>query len=376
MIERKITLGIKEKFGSGKAIILLGARQTGKTTLFRNLFQNINQQDILWLNGDDADVQAMFQHPSSTQLKAVIGNKKFIVIDEAQRIQDIGIKLKLITDQIKGVQVLATGSSAFELANKINEPLTGRKWEYQLFPLSFSEMVAHHGLMEEKRLLQHRMLFGYYPEIVTNPGNEKELLRNLSDSFLYKDILMWERINKPEKLIRLLKALAFQIGNQVSINELSKMVELDNKSVEKYLILLEQVFVIFHLGSFSRNLRNELKHSRKYYFYDNGIRNALIANFQPLENRIDIGALWENFMVSERIKHIQYTRLWANRYFWRTHAQQEIDYIEETDGHLFAYEFKWSPKAKLKFPKSFKDAYPDSTYELIHSENFEGFLGV
>jgi len=300
MIKRISSDLIKRKIKSGKAIIILGARQTGKTTILHQLFEETS--DTLWLSGDDPDVHSVFEKATSTRFKAMFSGKKTIVIDEAQRIPDIGIKLKLITDHIKGVQLVATGSSSFELANKVNEPLTGRKWEFHLYPLSFSEMVNHHGFLEEKRLLSHRLVYGYYPEVVTKAGNEKEVLKQLSDSYLYKDLLMWERIQKPEKLVRLLKALSFQVGNQVSYNELGKLTDLDNKTIEKYINLLEQVYIIFRIESFSRNLRSELKSSRKIYFYDNGIRNALIANFNPPELRQDIGALWENFLMSERMK--------------------------------------------------------------------------
>ncbi|WP_310589330.1 ATP-binding protein [Dyadobacter sp. CY327] len=363
---------IESKLHDGKAIILLGARQVGKTTLLNKLFSN--KEDTLWLNGDETDVQALFENATSSRLKSIFGDKKNIVIDEAQRISDIGLRLKLITDNIKGVQLVATGSSAFELANKVNEPLTGRKWEYKMFPISFGEMVNHHGLLEEKRLLPQRLVYGYYPDIVNHPGSEKETLKQLTDSYLYKDILMWENIQKPEKLMRLLQALAFQVGSQVSFNELGQICGLDNKTVEKYINLLEQVFVIFRLGTFNRNLRNELKNSRKIYFYDNGIRNALIANFTQPELRTDIGALWENFIISERMKFINYQGIWANTYYWRTKDQTEIDYLEESDGKLNAYEFKWNSKAKSHFSKVFSNAYPDSTFKVIHKDNFDEFL--
>jgi predicted AAA+ superfamily ATPase len=277
MIKRILSQNIQDVLYKNKAVILLGARQTGKTTLLKHLLEN--KDNTLWLNGDEADVINLFANATSTSLRAAIGNYTTVLIDEAQRIENVGIKLKLITDQIPNVQLIATGSSAFELSNRINEPLTGRKWEFQLFPLSFAEMVQHHGLLEEKRLLRHRLLYGYYPEVVVNQGNEQSFLRLLSDSYLYKDILQWEGIQKPDRLVILLKALAFQIGSQVSYNELSQICGLDAKTVEKYLLLLEKTFVIFRLGSFARNLRNELKFSKKIFFYDNGIRNALISNF-------------------------------------------------------------------------------------------------
>ena len=291
----------------------MGARQVGKTTLIKDLFRDSDK--TLWLNGDEIDVQALFENVSSTQLKHIFGNKKYVIIDEAQRIKDIGVKLKLITDQLPEIQLIATGSSSFELANLVNEPLTGRKWEYKMYPISFAEMVNHHGLLDEKRLISHRLVYGYYPDVVNNPGSEKEILKQLSDSYLYKDILMWEQIKKPEKLLKLLQALAFQVGSQVAYSELGQICGLDSKTIEKYIILLEQCFVIFRLGSFNRNLRNELKNSKKIYFYDNGIRNALIADFSLAEMRQDIGALWENFVISERRKKLEYNSIWKNSWF-------------------------------------------------------------
>jgi len=372
MIKRFLSQNIQNVLNTKKAIILLGARQTGKTTLLRQLFEN--KSDILWLNGDDADVYSLFAHATSTSLRATIGNNTTVIIDEAQRIENIGLKLKLITDQISGVQLIATGSSAFELSNRVNEPLTGRKWEFQLFPLSFGEMVQHHGLLEEKRLLRHRLLYGYYPEIVVNQGKEKKILRQLSDSYLYKDILQWEGIQKPDRLLTLLKALAFQIGSQVSYNELAQTCGLDSKTVEKYILLLEKAFVIFRLGSFARNLRNELKFSRKIYFYDNGIRNSLISNFNQIEMRDDRGALWENFLVAERIKKLHYNEIWANSYFWRTKDQKEIDYIEEQDGAISAFEFKWNLNKQPKINAAFRATYNVETMQVISPDNVESFL--
>jgi uncharacterized protein len=372
MIKRSLLDTIKRQIGCGKALILLGARQVGKTTLLKELVKN--RDDVYWLNGDELDVQEMFEHISADRLKSIFGNNKIVIIDEAQRIKNIGLRLKLITDQIKEIQLIATGSSSFELANNVNEPLTGRKWEYKMFPISFKEMVEENGLLTEKRLLPQRLIYGYYPDIVTNAGNEKNILKQLTDSYLYKDILAWEDIKKSDKLLKLLQALAFQVGNQVSYNELGKLCSLDSKTVEKYILLLEQCFVIFRLNSFSRNLRNELKSSKKIYFYDNGIRNALIANFSLLELRQDIGQLWENFVIAERIKKIHYDNIWCNRYFWRTKEQKEIDYIEERDGRLNSYETKWSENAKVKQPKLFLSSYPNSTFSIINKENIEDFL--
>jgi len=371
MITRIIDKKVEKHFYNGKAIIIMGPRQVGKTTLLENITKN--KTNVLWLYADEQDVQALFDNPSSTKLKKGFGSAKIVIIDEAQRIKDIGIKLKLITDQIKDVQLLVTGSSAFELANKINEPLTGRKWEYKLFPISFEEMANHHGILTEKRLLNHRLVYGYYPEVVKSQGSEKETLSQLSDSYLYKDLLSWNQIKKSDKLIKLLQALAYQLGNQVSYNELSNLVGLDKETVESYIQLLEQAYIVFRLGTYRKNLRTELKRSRKIYFYDNGIRNALIANFQQVELRQDMGALWENFMVSERMKYNAYHENWVNRYFWRTMAQQEVDYIEEQDGNLYAYEFKWSTHKKGKITKAFTNAYPEAITTIITPENFENF---
>lgn len=373
MIDRTIHKDLTKKIGQGKAIIVIGSRQVGKTTLIINLVKNFS--DVLWLNADNQDVRTLFGATSSSQLAKEFGGAKTIVIDEAQRIKDVGVKLKLITDELPHLQLIVTGSSAFELANEINEPLTGRKWEYQLFPLSFNEMVLHHGLIEEKRLLTHRLVFGYYPDVaLAAEGNEKDILQQLSDSYLYKDLLTWNKINKSDKLIKLLQALAFQVGNQVSYSELGRTVGLDNETIESYLQLLEKAFIIFRIGSFSRNLRTELKKSRKIYFYDNGIRNALIANFQQASLRQDIEALWENFLMSERYKHISYQKIWANRYFWRTKAQQEIDYLEESDGLLSAYEFKWNTKSKARITKTFTNAYPNAAIKIITPNNFTDFI--
>lgn len=371
MIQRILHHQLKERFHSGKAIILMGSRQVGKTTLLKNIFEN--PEEVLWLNGDELDVLELFENASAIRLKQFFGNKKIVVIDEAQRIPNIGLKLKLITDTLPEIQLFSTGSSSFELANHVNEPLTGRKWEYKMFPISFAEMVNHHGLLDERRSLNHRLVYGSYPDVITHLGNEKEILKQLTDSFLYKDILMLEQIKKPEKIVKLLQALAFQVGSLVSYSEIGQMIGLDSKTVEKYILILEQSYVIFRLGSFSRNLRNELKNSKKIYFYDNGVRNALIANFEIAETRSDIGKLWENYLVSERIKKISYDNIWANYWFWRTKEQKEIDFIEESDGKITAYEFKWNPDTKIKAPNNFIENY-QSDFKVITPKNYEEFL--
>ena len=373
MIQREIEKTIRHRLFKGKAIVVMGARQVGKTTLLNQLLDG-EAQNTMWLTGDDQDVRDLFENISANRLKAQVGQRKILVIDEAQRITDIGVKLKLITDQIPEIQLVATGSSSFELANRINEPLTGRKWEYKLFPLSFSELVAHSSLLEEKRMIPHRLVFGTYPEVVTHPGDEIAILRQLSESYLYKDLLQFDRIHKPDRLVKLLKALAFQVGSEVSYNELAQLCDLDSKTVDNYITLLEQAYIIFRLGSFSRNLRNELKSSRKIYFYDNGIRNALIGNFAEIENRTDVGALFENYAISERMKRKEYQEDYANSYFWRTTTRQEVDYIEEKDGWLNAFELKWNPKRKVSLPNSFNNAYPDAQFTVINKDNIEDLL--
>ena len=373
MISRIIESNISPLLGGKKAIIIMGARQVGKSTLLQQLLSH--RDDVVWMNGDDLDVQDLFANLTSTRLRAILGDKKFIVVDEAQRIADIGLRLKLITDQIPDVQVIATGSSSFELATKVNEPLTGRKREFKMFPLTFSEMVRHTQFLDEVRMIPHRMVYGYYPEVVSNPGDERAVLKELSDSYLYKDILSLDSINKPDKLVRLLKALALQIGSQVSYNELGTLIGLDSKTVERYVDILEKSFIVFRLGTFSRNQRNELKTTRKIFFWDLGIRNAVIGNLAQVESRTDVGELWENFVIAERLKQNIYAGSFAQSYFWRTRQQHEIDYVEEVDGQLHAFEFKWNErKAHCKCPDSFSTTYPDATFQVITPNNIEEFL--
>ncbi|MDR1185657.1 MAG: ATP-binding protein [Coriobacteriales bacterium] len=372
VIERAISKQLERRLSDNKALVIMGPRQVGKTTALRALIKG--RDDVLWLNGDEPDIRMLFEQATSTSLRALIGKAAVMVIDEAQRIIDIGVKLKLITDNITEVKLLATGSSSFELANKINESLAGRKWEYMLYPLSFAELVNHHGMLEERRLLPHRLVYGSYPEVVTSPGDEQELLRELSGSILYKDILTHEGIKNPEKLERLLQALAYQVGGLVSYSELGQTSGLSNKTVERYIDILEKAYIIFRLGSYSKNLRNELKKSRKIYFVDNGIRNALIADYRALEIRSDIGALWENYLMTERRKLCAYNAVQTISRFWRTAQKQEIDLIEVQSGQVNAFEFKWNPKAKVTGIKTFKTSYPESTFNVINRENYEDFL--
>jgi uncharacterized protein len=372
MIKRKLEASIKEDLKLKKAIILLGARQVGKTTLLKKLISSF--QNVKIINGDEPDSTEQLSNLTSTRIKTLLGNTKTLVIDEAQLIPEIGLSLKRITDYLKDIQLFVSGSSSIELANTINEPLTGRKLEYQLFPISFQEMVNHTSLTEEKRLLPHRLVFGYYPEIVTSPGHEIKLIKNLAGSYLYKDILSFGTIQKPVLLEKLLKALALQIGSEVSYNEISQTIGADKETVERYINLLEKAFIIFQLNALSRNARNEIKKGKKIYFYDNGIRNALTGNFQQFELRTDKGALWENFIVSERIKFLSYNQFYGNYFFWRTFKQQEIDFIEEQDGKFSAFEFKLNPKKQGRFSKTFTDAYPVTEMKTISPDNIEEFL--
>ena len=373
MIERMSAGKIRAAANSRKIVILLGARQVGKTTLLKSLFDS---DSILWLNGDELDVQNLFETLSAQRFKVYLGTKKIVVIDEAQRISNIGLRLKVLADSLPDLQIFATGSSSFDFANNVNEPLTGSKRELHLFPLSFEELVNHSDLLTEKRMIPHRLVFGSYPEVVTSQGNEIEVLKELSQSYLYKDILTFEKIRRSDRLVKLLQALAWQIGSQVSYNELAQTCSMDAKTVEHYINILEQAFIVFRLGTFSRNLRNELKNSRKVYFYDNGIRNAIIANFSPIENRNDAGALWENYVISERIKKLSYDGNFTNSWFWRTKEQQEVDYIEEKDGNFCAYDFKWSDISakKARLPLTFSRSYPEASFSVISPQNVEDFL--
>lgn len=372
MVFRFLEKELKGKLHKGKAIVLLGGRQVGKTTMLQNITEGRN--DTLWLNADEPDIKALLEAATSTRLKSYFGKKKIIIIDEAQQITGIGKKLKLITDSMKEVQVIATGSSAFEIKNKTNEPLTGRKWEYHLFPLSFSEMVAHHGLIEEKRMVPHRMVYGYYPEVVVHSGEEKERLKLLSDSFLYKDILMYQGLQKPEKLLHLLKLLASSVGSEVNYNQLGKQLQLNNETVEKYIQLLEQCYIIFRLPAYATNLTKELKKGRKVYFTDNGIINSLTGNFSVIETRNDKGALWENYVISEMYKINTYYKHYGEFYFWRSHDQQEVDLVIRKDNMLKAFEIKWSSNKKPRLNKTFSSNYPKHSFQFINHENVEDFM--
>ena len=374
MIHRSIEDNIRKALDGKKAVTIMGARQVGKSTLTEALFSG--EENVLFLDGDEADVCAILKDATSTRLRAIFGKATTVVIDEAQKIDDIGNVLKLVTDKMKDIRLVATGSSAFELAEEVNESLSGRKREFKLFPLSFKELVDDSSLLEQTRLLPQRLLYGNYPEVVTSPGEERIVLKELMDSYLYKDVLNIKGIAKQDKLESLLRALAFQIGSQVSYNEIANLIRIDSKTVEKYIDILEKCYIIFRLPSFARNLRNELKFDKKIYFWDMGIRNAIIGNFAPIELRDhrEVGHMWENWLVAERMKKLEYDRSFASRYFWRTTAKKEIDLIEEEDGKITAYEFKWNPEENVSCPKSFAVAYPGATFKTLTPSNVFEFL--
>jgi hypothetical protein len=370
MVNRIIETNIESKLFGGKAIIIVGPRQVGKTTLIKKI---IGTREYLFLDADDPTVRNLLNNPNTEQLKSIIGKNKIVFIDEAQRIENIGITLKIITDQFKEVQLLVSGSSAFDLGSKINEPLTGRKWEYQLFPFSWKELEDNIGFVKAEQQLELRLIYGMYPDVVNNTGHETEVLKQLADSYLYKDILSFSNIRKPEILEKLLQALALQMGHEVSFNELSQLLGIDKNTVSNYIDILQKAYVIFKLKSFSKNLRNEIKTNQKIYFFDNGIRNMILGNFNQLSLRQDTGALWENFLLSERFKKLSYENSLAKPYFWRTVQQQEIDYVEELAGKITGYEIKWNAKAKVKANKIFRETY-NATIEVINRENFRIFL--
>lgn len=373
MIRRFIENSIKKALFKGKAVLITGPRQVGKTTLMQDLIKTIDGK-ALWLDCDEPDIRLLLEDATSSKLRGIIGDHKVVLIDEAQRIKNIGITLKLLVDKLKDVQVIATGSSALELANKMSEPLTGRKIEFQLFPIATAELVQHSSALEETRLLEQRLIYGHYPEIINYPTEATTALLELSNNYLYKDLLALEGIRKPALLEKILTALALQLGNEVSFNELGQLIGADQKTVEHYIHLLEKCFVIFQLGAFSRNLRNEIKKSRKIYFVDNGIRNAIIKNFNPPGIRQDMGGLWENFLMSERRKFNAYHQRAVNAYFWRTHNRQELDYIEDSGGKLNAFEFKWNEIKKVRIPISFKANYPSATFNVINRSNYLNFV--
>lgn len=371
MIQRHIQKDVEDALFKGKIVVVYGARQVGKTTLVKKILEK--HEASLYLNCDEPDIREALSGKTSTELKSFIGSKRLVVIDEAQRVKNIGVTLKLIVDTFPDVQVVATGSSSFELSGKIAEPLTGRKIEFYLYPFSVAELSQTYSTVEMQRLLEERLLFGMYPGVIFAGPDREERVRELATSYSYKDVLAYQDIRNPELLEKLLQALALQVGNEVSYNELAQVVGANKATIESYVRILEQAYIIFRVGPFSRNIRNELKKKRKIYFYDLGLRNALINNFNPISLRQDVGALWENFLMSERKKRNSNCGVSANVYFWRISTGKEIDYIEDSGGFLQGYEFKWK-KTSFTKPKEFLSAYPGSTLTLVNNENYLDFL--
>lgn len=370
MYPRILEKTIREQIGRKRGVILMGARQVGKTTLIKKILEG---KDYLFLDGDDPTVRSLFSSPNTEQIRSIVGDHKLLFIDEAQRIPDIGLTLKIISDRFPGIQWIASGSSSFDLGNQLNEPLTGRKWEYELFPVAWEEFEEKEGYLRAEQQLEERLLYGMYPDVLNHRGAEREVLKELVSSYLYRDILTFSEIRKTEILDDLVLALALQTGNEVNYNELSQTVGVNKITVQKYIDLLEKSYIIFRLRSFSRNLRNEIKRNRKIYFYDNGIRNMIIGNFAPLRMRTDTGALWENFLISERMKQNHYKNTFARMYFWRTRQQQEVDLVEEKEGKIFGFEFKWKAGSTGRISKTFTNAYHAET-RVIDRSNFREFV--
>ncbi|MCF0194722.1 MAG: ATP-binding protein [Bacteroidaceae bacterium] len=369
-IGRTLKKRITDSMFKGKAIILVGARQVGKSTLFGEIVGESGQSALV-LNGDEPEVREVLANVNTAELRMLIGDHRIVLIDEAQRVRGIGLTLKRITDNYPDVQLLVTGSSSLDLHNSLDEPLTGRKLEYNLFPISTAELLATEGLMAVKQTLANRLIYGSYPEVLTTKGDVREVLMNLAGSYLYKDLLQDENIRKPVLLEKILVALALQIGSEVSYNELAQTIGSDSKTVEKYIDLLERCFVVFRLNALNRNVRTELKKGKKIFFYDNGIRNAVLQNFAPLDLRSDKGALWENFVISERMKRNHYARTYARMYFWRTTDQQEIDYVEECDGRFSLFEMKANPrKSSTSFPSLFLRSYDIASTIVVTPDNY------
>ena len=373
MIKRFITSRVLNNLHKGKAILIMGARQSGKTTLLKGLFPA--QQDVLYLNCDDLEDRNLLAAEKISSMKKFAGKSKYILIDEAQRVQNIGLKLKLLVDNFPEVQIIATGSSSFELSNQIMEPLTGRKYEFYLYPFAYQELADNFGAYRERKELANRLIYGSYPDIVNHPSAAATLLNHLVGSYLYKDIFTFQELRKPELLDRLLNALALQIGSEVSYNELAQLISTDQKTIQKYIQLLEQAYIIFRLPNYSTNQRNEIKRSRKIYFWDNGVRNCLITDFRDIAVRDDIGKLWENYIVSERMKLLSNAGILRKSYFWRNIHKSEIDYLEVYEDKITAYEIKWNPRRNFK-ATAFTSLYPQAGLFLINPENYSEFLYV
>lgn len=368
MIPRTIERDIRSHLFQGKAVVIIGPRQSGKTTLMKTLYKE-HSEIADYYNCDESEVRRLFSQQNRTILKSLVGKSKLIFLDEAQRVENIGLTIKIIVDEMPDVQVVASGSSAFELSDKLNEPLTGRKWEYHLHPCSFQELSEHANLAAEISNLQLRLVFGAYPEVVVKQGRETETLTNLGSSYLYKDIFAVQGIRKPELVEHLLQALALQLCSEVSYNELAQLLGSDPATIAKYIQILERAFIIFRLPNYSTNQRNEIKRSRKIYFWDNGIRNTLISDYRSVELRDDIGKLWENYVVSELAKRRDNHKILGRGYFWRSKSASEVDYLELHNAQISAYEIKWNSR-KTTASRAFLNSYPDARFDFINPDNY------
>lgn len=374
-INRTITeIVIKTLKTTNKGVIIYGARQVGKTTLVNEIIKKLNLKTLV-VNGDQSVYIDVLSSRNLNKLKSLVEGYQLLFVDEAQRIPEIGINLKIILDNIPNLKVLVTGSSSLDLASKISEPLTGRVYRYYLYPISFLELSKIYNKFELDNQLEERLIYGSYPEIFSIIGvnQKREYLQNVSHGYLYKDLIEFGSIKNSLKIRNLLKLLAFQIGSLISLTELGTQLEMSKDTVSRYIDLLEKSHIIFRLSGLSRNLRKEISKMDKIYFYDLGIRNILIDNLKPIKDRNDLGQLWENFLIVERIKKINYQQIYSSQYFWRTHHRSEIDYIEERNGKLYGYEFKLKHK-KEKPPILWKNAYPNSIYKIITRENYLDFI--
>lgn len=371
-IPRAVEALFSKKVQAQKVLVLYGPRRVGKTQLITRYLQDKKEADFLLLNGEDQTVQQVLLERKEENYRQLLGDKRLLVIDEAQQIPEIGKKLKLMVDQIEGIQVIATGSSVFDLDNQLGEPLVGRKYTIRLYPLSIMELSQQENLVQTTSRLEERLIFGGYPELqhLPNRQDKVEYLNEMVQSYLLRDILEFEGIRKADKLLDLLRLIAFQLGKPVNLEELGGALNISKNTVERYLDLLSKVFVLRKVGGFSRNLRKEVSKMSRWYFIDNGIRNAIIQNFMPLSFRNDVGELWENFVLMERQKFLEYKRRSVNSYFWRTYDHQELDLVEEENGQLRAYEFKWNPNRKVRAPKAWIKAYPEASYQLMHPNNY------
>jgi len=377
MITRTIQDKVAQQIRDGKkAILLFGARQVGKTTLIQHILEQLSYR-VLHVNADEYRYIDILSSRDLRQLRDLTGGYELLFVDEAQRIPEIGINLKIMVDQLPDLRVIATGSSSLDLASKTSESLTGRAWRHTLYPIALCELAEQHNAFELKEMLPERMIYGNYPEIFSCQGQiaKHDYLNDLVTSYLYKDILEISNIRYSSKLHNLLKLLAFQIGQEISLNELGRQLGMSGETVSSYIDLLEQSYIVFRLKGFSRNLRKEVSKRDKIYFWDTGVRNMVIENFNGLTHRNDVGQLWENLMIVERRKWLSYSNTLGSVYFWRTHSGSEVDLIQEGSGKIWAFEYKWGDK-RVRQPKAFMNAYPDATFEAITPTNFLSHVGV